>query len=151
MLNKKIIQEKALVEEMIQQFYETTEENKELKDKNGRLENDKSLLMRYEKDYRTKVVLLELQEDRILELKQERNKLKRELNRVTYNKIKTIAVILSLEDQNYYYKLYKGDMNKCSIQWKQYVELNEKEQKAWREYANYYYRLSRWSLDDGKY
>ena len=150
-MNKKVIQEKALVEEMIQQFYEMKKENKELKDKNGRLENDKSLLMRYEKDYRTKVVLLELQEDRILELRQERNKIKRELNRVTYNKIKTIAVILSLEDQNHYYKLYKGEMDKCSIQWKQYVELNEKEQKAWREYADYYYRLSRWSLDDGKY
>lgn len=151
MSNKTVIQQKALVDEMIQQIYEMKKENLDLKNANRRLESDKNLLLIYKEESINKKALLELQEDRIMELRQEKNKLNRELNRVTYNKIRTIAVILSLEDQNYYYKLYKGDMKNVKITWKQYAELNEMEQKAWREYADYYFRLHRWSLNDGKY
>jgi hypothetical protein len=150
---KKTIQSKYVVEELMQQIYEIKEENKSLTYENRRLTYDKDLLYHYKKDCEKTKDLLELQEDRVLELKIEKNTLKRQLNRVTYNKIKTIAVILSLEDQKYLYKKYidKGEIKKCPFTWKQYAELTKKEQKAWREYADYYYRLNHWSLNDGKH
>lgn len=144
------LQVRGLVDEMVNQFCETKKENIDLKAENRRINRDRDLGSYYKKELEESRVLTDVYEDRILELRQERNKLKRELNRVTYNKIRTIAVILSIEDQNYYYKLYKGEMNKCPIEWKQYAELNKKDQKYWREYAYEYYRNYKWPLTDGK-
>ena len=78
---------------MISQFCEMKKENIDLKTENSRINRDRDLGSYYKKELEKSRVLTDVYEERILELRQERNILKRELNRVTYNKIRTIAVI----------------------------------------------------------
>lgn len=120
-IKKNPLQIRGLVDEMINQFCEMRKENIDLKAENRRINRDRDLGSYYKKELEKTRSQIDVYEERILELRQERNKLKRELNRIEYNNIKIVAMTLANMDEK--------------VHW---AFLDKEVQKSYREYAYIY-------------
>jgi hypothetical protein len=124
MVKTKLVSKKVKAKDLMEEIYQLKEENKRLKLNQDSLNRAKQNAIDYNTQLLRKTKLLELQEDRLLEVRQERNKFKRELNRREYNKTVLTAIILAKED------------NFC------YGFLSSKEKHYYREYADIYLKLN---------